>query len=473
MRSGGATVGVTVADRAEIRHTATRYVGVGVDLLSVGLCIVYAAWLSRGMDVNFDQLSYHYYYSWLLFNGGVGQIDPEPFTNRYVNPLPALPWFLLDTALSPRLTAAGMGLLAGLNLPILRRITQACLPQDMTEGRRLVLGAVSVLLGATGVVFSMSLGTSLGDVLVSIPILGGLLILLRLLRAPAERRSTLLGTAAVGVLTGIAVGAKLTMAPMAIGVAVLVLILVARDRTIWPMGSFVTGGVVGVALSAGWWYLQVWSATGNPIFPYFNGVFRSPLWGQENFRDERYGAGSIEGLASLPFHMWEGSRRLLDYEIRDPRWVVLAAIIALAIVLAVARRVTGRSTTRRLQPPVAALVAFFSVAGLIWAFQFGIARYAVVLELLTGTLFVLAVYYLTNHEWLAAGVGVALVAAMLPFTKGSVEHVPFAKDRYGIDSAVLRAIPPGSEVLVNAYSAPSAFMLPEVGDDVRRHVIHP
>lgn len=456
------------------RLNAPRLAGLAIDTLSVVACVWYATLLSRGMDVNFDQLSYHYYYSWLLFHGGVAQVDPEPFTNRYVNPLPELPWFLLDTTFSPRVTAGFMGLFAGLNLPLLRRVTTICLPDAMTATRRLVLGATAVLMGGTGVVFSMSLGTSLGDVLVSIPALGALLILLNCGRQASSCRSAAAWYLTAGGLAGIAVGAKLTMAPLVVGLGVLAVVLAVRDRSARPVAAFAVGGVIGVALSAGWWYARVWVATGNPIFPYFNGVFRSPLWGDDNFRDERFGAGSIDGLLSFPIYMWEGSRRLLDYEIRDPRWVVLSALFVVVAALAVVRRVRGRRMLGGVQmAPMGLLAGFFAVSGLVWAFQFGIARYAVVLELLTGALFVLGLQYVLRREWLTVGVGVAVVGSMLPFTRGTVEHVPFARDRYQIDAAAFSAIPAGSEVLVNAYSAPSGFMLTELGNRVKRHVVHP
>lgn len=450
-----------------------KLAGLGVDALSMAACIWYAALLTRGMDVNFDQLSYHSLYPWLLLHGGVGQVDPEPFANRYVNPLPELPWFLIDATFSPRVTAAFMGLLAGFNLPLVRRITTVCLPEGTSNGHRLILGSLSVLTAGTGVIFSMSLGTSLGDVLVSIPALGALLVLLTVARRGVGEPVALWQFAVAGLLAGIAVGMKLTMAPIAVGLGVVAMILSWRGRSIRPIGIFALGGCFGVALSAGWWYLQVWSATGNPIFPYFNGIFHSPLWNSGNFRDERFGAGSIGDLLAFPLYMWQGSRRLLDYEIQDPRWLVLSGLVAIALLLVVIRCMRGRREHHNVQvPAVGMLAAFFVISGLVWAFQFGIARYAVVLELLTGTLFVLVLKYVLFREWMVAGVGLALAASMLPFTRGTVEHVPFARDRYGIDAAPLRHLPAGSEVLVNAYSAPSGFLLPKLGDGVRRHVIH-
>ncbi|MEE1610172.1 hypothetical protein [Microvirga sp. CF3016] len=35
-------------------------------------------------------------------------------------------------------------------------------------------------------------------------------------------------------------------------------------------------------------YIYAWISTGNPVFPFFNGIFASPLWPPENFKDPRY-----------------------------------------------------------------------------------------------------------------------------------------------------------------------------------------
>src|SRR5690349_3998853 len=100
------TAAATRQGRPDSLRRRLRAAGWVADVLAVVACAAYAARLSRGMDINFDQVSYHYYYSWLLFHGGIDQVDPEPFTNRYVSPLAQLPWYLLDSLLSPRAAAA-------------------------------------------------------------------------------------------------------------------------------------------------------------------------------------------------------------------------------------------------------------------------------------------------------------------------------------------------------------------------------
>jgi len=44
-----------------------------------------------------------------------------------------------------------------------------------------------------------------------------------------------------------------------------------------PERWVVTGGAIGVAVCMGWWTLHLQETTGNPLFPYFNDYWKSPL----------------------------------------------------------------------------------------------------------------------------------------------------------------------------------------------------
>ena len=444
-----------------------------VDVVAVLACAAYAARLSRGMDINFDQVSYHYYYSWLLFHGGIDQVDPEPFTNRYVSPLAQLPWYLLDSVLSPRASAAAIAALAGLNLPLVRRIAMRVLPARVGDVGRLCLGVTAMLLAGVGAVFRLSLGTSLSDVIVTVPVLAALLCVLVAADEPTSPRRRAWLVVLAGLLAGVAVGAKLTMGPFVVGLVVAVGCLAVARRTVMPVVWLAVGGLIGVLVAGGWWFLDVWRATGSPTFPYYNAVFKSPWWPIENFRDARFGPKSLADAVQFPQYMFEGTRRLLDYYLRDARWVVLEVLVGLALVVGA----VGLARTRRRPalPSLPSLVvwAFFLVGGLLWLVQFGIARYAAPLELLSGAVIVVLVLAITRRAVVAVAVSVVLALAMAPWVKGNVEHVPFASDRYGIKGQALQSIPAGSVVLVNAWSAPSGFLLPEVPATSRRHIVHP
>ena len=47
-------------------------------------------------------------------------------------------------------------------------------------------------------------------------------------------------------------------------------------------------GVAGVALFAGYWMVHLAHVTGNPLFPYFNQYFHSPLALAASYRDVRF-----------------------------------------------------------------------------------------------------------------------------------------------------------------------------------------
>ena len=50
-------------------------------------------------------------------------------------------------------------------------------------------------------------------------------------------------------------------------------------------------------------YVTAWILTGNPVFPFFNAIFASPLYLKENFQDERFGRGiSWDVIYDATFH---------------------------------------------------------------------------------------------------------------------------------------------------------------------------
>lgn len=445
-----------------------RAAGAVVDLVAVLGCALWAARPAAGMDVSWDLLAYHHYYSWLFLNGDMHLADPETYVNRYQNPLPQLPWYLFDQVMSPRAATAAIAAVAGLNLALVRRVTVQVLPR-MSEWRQFWLSVTSMVLAATGATFSMELGMSVGDVVVSLPMLAALLLTLRSMQHVGVEADARWRLGAAGALAGAAVGAKLTMMVYVVALTACVAYLSAVRHSPRPLLRFALGGVVGVGLSSGWWLLSIWRLTGNPLFPYYNTVFRSPLWPDYNVRDDRFGAtGLVDGF-TYPWYMAEGTRRVLDVPMRDLRWVVLLVLL----VLAVASVAVWAQKKRSLRPTPAQIAfwLFFGSSALLWLFQFGIARYAVTTELLTGTALVVCLAAVLRRAVVAAAVGAVLALGMAPFNEGHFYHVPFQRDRFMVDAAPLQAVEPGAVVLADNGSAPSGFLLTYLPDGVERHII--
>jgi hypothetical protein len=101
-------------------------------------------------------------------------------------------------------------------------------------------------------------------------------------------RVTLLGYAIVLILLAAATMSKLhgALGAVVIGTASSALYLrQRRQRSEYVKFSVASLVAVGVAL---WPYIHSWRNTGNPVFPFFNRVFKSPYYPMENFVDPRW-----------------------------------------------------------------------------------------------------------------------------------------------------------------------------------------
>lgn len=113
----------------------------------------------------------------------------------------------------------------------------------------------------------------------SVLVVGGALALLRLLTQPSTARSEII---LAGLLLGGALAAKavtLTVLPV---LALVLLIAVQRwlSRDLLPVTGLALLMFIAVGVIP---YVTAYVKTGNPVFPFFNAYFQSPLYPAENF----------------------------------------------------------------------------------------------------------------------------------------------------------------------------------------------
>ncbi|MFY3167922.1 hypothetical protein [Achromobacter xylosoxidans] len=141
--------------------------------------------------------------------------------------------------------------------------------------------------------------------LASTPMLGNLLLSLQteLVLAVIAMASTVLICGAVkgsnvhawGVLAGAALCAAIKLPAAALGVFLIVaLVLRTGLSSLVPRRQNALCALVTLLMLA--WvalhnYAMAWLATGNPVFPLYNGIFRSPLFSPENFIDSTWTTG--------------------------------------------------------------------------------------------------------------------------------------------------------------------------------------
>jgi hypothetical protein len=100
-----------------------------------------------------------------------------------------------------------------------------------------------------------------------------------------------------GVAIGLGFGVKVSMVFLAAPLMLVLLLLHARTRR--DVRHLAIG--VGIAaLLAAPWYVRSFVLTGNPVFPFLNAIFRSPLWEPLN---ENFGLDSIFGMGRSPLDL--------------------------------------------------------------------------------------------------------------------------------------------------------------------------
>jgi Glycosyltransferase family 87 len=351
--------------------TSRRHgVPIAIALTSMAAGAIYAWWL--GQDVNWDWQNYHEYNVWALLNGRY-DVDAYPAGfQTYFNPIVYFPVYLLRHYLPQPWGMMIVGAIHGLNLLVVYYLARTVLKGAATAATV----AASLLIAASGPMTLSEVGTSFSDILTALPVLAGFTLLLR-------GRYLL-----AGLLLGAAVGLKLTNVVYAFGAAAAVLF---AQRPVWAMISLALGGAIGGVTTGGAWSLMLWHETGNPVFPLFNGIFRSKELWPVNILDTQFLPRSFWDAMAYPIYWMLGDNRSSEYPFRDARFAVAIALFLLCIGKGLAKR-TSIFTREDIQ--------FFVLVGLsyaAWLALFSIQRYAVVLELGCGPLIVLLLCCFTRR----------------------------------------------------------------------------
>jgi hypothetical protein len=396
-------------------------------------------WL--GQDANWDLRNYHLYsvHAWLT---GRMAVDLAPSQlQTWLNPLSHLPAYVLITSVSPVLAGAALGGLAGVNGLLVWLLSRRM--AGYASRARFLTAGLATAAALTGSVFISFLGTSFSENLCSPLVLGALLCLV-----PHDEEDAIpskWGFLGAGVCLGAACGLKLTHLVYAMG-------MTAALAVLWPfyrlrlqdLARFAAGGIAAFVLVGGYWTAKLWLSFGSPMFPFFNAVFRSPWFEPVNFADTRFLPSSLlHAAVSYPFAWLVGAYPTSELPFREPRFALVAVLLPVATVAAAMRSRSWASFERRERGGWNFWICsvFFSISYLIWLKQFGIQRYVLPLEMLTGVILVLCLLILLRGaKEVAVALGMLVVGAGLWTQPPNWERVPYGPDWFGF-SFVEEAVP--------------------------------
>lgn len=370
--------------------------------------------LLLGQDDGWDMRNYHLYNPYALLNGRLAlDFSPAGFQS-YFNPLLDLPYYLLTRYAPGAVAGLVFGWLHGLNFIPLSMLARQLLPQRQRAALLLALA------GCLGAGFLSELGNSMGDNLTSLLVLSALVLVLRDGVATSVRTLLL-----AGVLMGAGAGLKLTNINYAVALCLALLVWPqAFWRRIGQAWWFGVGVLAGLAATAGWWWATMWRLYGNPLFPQFNDIFRSPLAPPLGVLDIEHLPRTLMEAVFWPFVFTRDIARIAEVPLRQLIWPLLMVLLvayAARLLWWRYRAVTATATmpaaatvpASALAPAAQVLLVFMLVAYLIWLKLFSIYRYLVPLELLAPVLVWVLCHGLMTASRAQRVAGWALAACVL------------------------------------------------------------
>ncbi len=413
-----------------------------------------------GEDINWDWRNYHEYGAFAWINGRFdADVAPGGF-QTFLNPLPYLPAYLLRHYVSAPFWGMLLGAFHGLNLALIYWFSRVVFG---ASGNAWALAA-AVVIAAFGPMTLSEVGTSFADILTALPIIAGFGLTLS---ASAQQRERYV---LAGILVGAAGGLKLTNTVYFIGAAIS---LLYAPRPMMAFCYFALGGTVGGLGSGGAWAWKLWAEFGNPVFPFYNEIFRSPEAAFESITDIRFMPHSLLDAFAYPFYWAVGDHRSSELSFRDPRFAVASVLLITSAGVGLWYRLS--MFTRRDRQ----FLLFFLVAYAIWLTAFSIHRYAVALELLCAPLIVLLFLRLSRvlrreafaskptarvHRWVnVATIGVATTIALWSQPSDWLRR-PWS-DPY--EPRLPRQLPQAASYLV--IEKPLGYIVPLLGTESRTY----
>ena len=339
------------------------------------LALATAYWL--GKDMQWDTLDYHLYAGFSAIHDRFG-LDYFAAGPQYLNPYAYAPFYLLVTSGLSALEVAGTLAVAQSAILWLTYELAIAVAPPGRPGIRIVVGACAALLAFANPVLVEQFGSSFADVTTAELVLAGALVLIGAIRTPSACR-----VAAAGFLLGAASALKLTNSLAAVSLTIVPLFLPLR----WPrrLGSAALYGLsVGLsfALVSLPWSIQLQRHFGNPLFPFFNGIFRSPQYTTARLIDFRFIPTSFVAALWRPFAMTEPVGMVhFERPAPDLRYALLIVLAALLVFVRWVTRSRSREATAG-QPgrsaesrALLALGCAFLIGWVLWLTESGNSRY--------------------------------------------------------------------------------------------------
>lgn len=421
--------------------------------------------IALGKDTSWDFRNYHWYIPYAYLNDRLGFDIAVSHIATYYNPVVDVPYYWLATHTPPWFTLGTMGAVQGANVIPLYLIAR----HTFVLGEHKLAAAALAALGMTGGLTISLAGTTYYDNVMSVATLSSLAILVvnreTLIAGALARAGAIAGIA--GFIAGAAVGLKLPETPFAFGFAAALIALGGDWRHLLTrIAAGGLGGVIGIVVFAGPWMLRMEEFSGNPLFPYFNTIFHSPLALIDDYRDMRF-LQDFQHQIILPVLFSIDWRITGDLPYEDIRIGIAYAMLIVAALAWPAARLMRRTAASPLVDSAAAraVIAFAIGSFIMWVRLFCIYRYILALEMLAPIVIAIAVGLLPLEKKPRLVLAGALFFIALLFGHPSFsERVPL--DKPFVEVLAPRIAHPDRAMVLLTGQQPLGFLVPSFPKEI-------
>lgn len=363
--------------------------------LALTFCIVYG--LTEGQDVNWDLRNYHLYNVYALLHGRL-DLDVAPAQlQTWTNPLGSLLAYFVVLHIKPIIGSVILSSLSALNIwmiyLIARNVFRPLSAHNGYAARWLVI--LAIVPAALGPVFMSVIGTTFNDNFVAFCILTSLYFSLKL---DLRTRNYVFA----GAFLGLAAAIKLTAAIYIAGYAVAVILVNPKGFYRQALASM-AGFLMAFMPLGGLWMLYIYHRFGNPVFPLYNDIFRSPYFDPVAMKDNRYIFEGVEDFFEKPIELATGIHPGIETFMLDSRYLLFLVILLLCLPILIDALILRRKGYFSPAPvfertSLVFVLAFIVVNFAFWGVMFGIMRYAIALEQLV-PLCIIMLFALMAAEW--------------------------------------------------------------------------
>ncbi len=341
------------------------------------ICVCYSAYL--GQDQNWDAANYHFYNAYAFLNGRMDFDIAPAQLQTWFNPTFSIFILLIATYLPAFLASAVLAALGGINIALvyfLARAVQSS-PKDLDQHITFtIVSLATALLAFYSPMFFSELGTTFGDYIGSLLSIAALLLVIRF-------DFSIRGYAWAGLCLGLALSIKLTNATSVIAFTCATLVMTTRPgQWFGAIPRLFAAGLSALLIFlplGGAWLIYIYQRFGNPIFPLYNNLFKSPWIEPDGMLDERFKAKSWADAVAYPWKTAIGLHPSAELFFTDYRLLTLiVALVVVGFFLLFPKLHNFKGTTFQ-RRPVLFLTLFIAVFFVTWLTSYGIERYAIVI----------------------------------------------------------------------------------------------